>query len=293
MACNQRHQPFGSKISFGVIHGVRDTVRVEIDSVARRQRDAKLVIAGVWEQANRKASRLSIPSRLPVLYLLFAHASLLLAAVVVAVDPVSVTGHFYHPLMSGVVHLVTLGWISGSILSAVFIVGPSWLQMSMPIGRLDYWTFAFYAIGVTGIVSHFRIEQYSGMVWSAVMVVLAVLQVAWRVVCELFRAPIPRSVLLHMALACINLLAAGTLGVLIGADREVDVVPGSAIANVYAHAHLAGLGWATLMVMGVGHRLWTAVLPWATPPDGRGVVMSLLLVELGVVRLMATLLLNG
>ena len=62
--------------------------------------------------------------RLPVLYLAFAHGSMLLAVAVVTFDPISLTGYFYQPLMIGVVHLVTLGWISGSILGALFIVGP-------------------------------------------------------------------------------------------------------------------------------------------------------------------------
>ena len=187
--------------------------------------------------------------RLPALYLAFAHASMLLAVAVVAFDPVSLTGFFYHPLMIGVVHLVTLGWISGSIIGALFIIGPLALQMPMLVGRLDYWVFAFYTIGVSGIVSHFWIEQYSGMAWSAAMVVLAVAQVAGKVLRQLYHAPIPRAVRLHIGLACVNFVVAGILGLPIGADRDIDVVPGSTIANVYAHAHLAGLGWATLMVV--------------------------------------------
>ena len=230
--------------------------------------------------------------RLPVLYLAFAHAAMLLAVAVVAVDPVSLTGYFYHPLMIGVVHLVTLGWISGSILGAIFIVGPLVLRMPMRVGRLDYWVFAFYAIGVSGIVSHFWIEQYSGMAWSAAMVVLAVVQVAGKVIRQLYHAPIPRAVRLHIGLACVNFVAAGILGLLIGADRDVDVVPGSSISNVYAHAHLAGLGWATLMVVGVGYRLLPMVLPSAMP-EGSRVVTSLALLQLGVIGVSATLLMTG
>ena len=230
--------------------------------------------------------------RLPVLYLAFAHVSMLLAVAVVAFDPVSLTGYFYHPLMIGVVHLVTLGWISGSIIGALFIVGPLVLRMPMPVSRLDYWAFAFYTIGVTGIVSHFWIEQYSGMAWSAAMVVLAVAQVTGKVLRQLSRASIPLSVRLHIGLACINFVAAGVLGVLLGADREVDIVPGSAISNVYAHAHLAGLGWATLMVVGVGYRLLPMVLPSAMP-KGLRVVTSLVLVQLGVMGVCWTLLMTG
>ena len=236
---------------------------------------------------------LLVPARrLPVLYISFAHASLLLAAAVVASDPVSVTGYFYHPLMLGVVHLITLGWISGSILGVIFIVGPLALRMPMPVGRLDYWAFAFYAIGVSGIVSHFWLEEYSGMAWSAALVVIAVGQVTGRVLRQLVRAQIPLAVRLHIGLACINFLVAGTLGVVIGADREVEVLAGAAISNVYAHAHLAGVGWATLMVVGVGYRLLPMVLP-AAMPEGVRVVASVVLVQVGVLGLFLTLLLGG
>ena len=226
------------------------------------------------------------------MYIAFAHASLLLAAAIVALDPVSVTGYFYHPFMIGVVHLVTLGWISGSILGALFIVGPLALRMPMPVGRLDYWAFAFYVIGVSGIVSHFWIEQYSGMVWSAAMVVLAIAQVTGKVLSQLVHAQIPLAVRLHIGLACINFLVAGTLGMGIGANREVEVIPGSAIANVYSHAHLAGVGWATLMVVGVGYRLLPMILPSAMP-GGFRVVASVVLVQVGTLGLFLTLLLGG
>lgn len=217
---------------------------------------------------------------------------MLLAVGVVAIDPVSLTGYFYHPLMIGVVHLVTLGWISGSILGACFIVGPLALRMPMPVGRLDYWAFAFYAIGVSGMVSHFWIQQYSGMAWSAAMVVLAVGQVAVKVIRQLSDTPIPLAVRLHIGLALVNFVGAGVLGVLIGADRDIDVVPGFTITNVYAHAHLAGLGWATLMVIGVGYRLLPMLLPSAMP-QGRRLFASLVLVQLGVVGLFWTLLVTG
>jgi len=105
---------------------------------------------------------------------------MLLAVGVVALDPILLTGDFYHPLMIGVVHLVTLDWISGSILGALFLVAPLALRMPMPVGRLDYWAFGFFAIGVSGMVSHCWIQQFSGMAWSAAMVVLAVAQVASR-----------------------------------------------------------------------------------------------------------------
>ena len=108
----------------------------------------------------------------------------------------------------------------------------------------------------------------------------------------LYHAPIPRAVRLHIGLACVNFVVAGILGLLIGVDRDIDVVPGSTIANVHAHAHLAGFGWATLMVVGVGYRALPVVLPSAMP-EGLRVITSLVLVQLGVMGVCATLLMTG
>ena len=232
--------------------------------------------------------QLAPPRRLPILYLGFAHLSLLVAASVAAFDPVSITGFYYHPRMIGVVHLVTLGWITGSIIGALFIVGPLALRTPIPVRRIDYWAYGFFTIGVVGMVSHFWIEQYSGMAWSAGMVLAAFVQIVVRVARPLVSAPLPRAIPLHVILAMANLIGAATIGVLVGIDRDVDVMPGTTLPNVYTHAHLAGVGWATLMVLGVGYRMLPMVLPSAMPTGPR-LTASALLVEVGVIGLAASL----
>jgi hypothetical protein len=54
------------------------------------------------------------PRLLPVLCFGAAHVALALAFGVVALDPRGVSGFFYHSRMLGIVHLVTLGWITAS-----------------------------------------------------------------------------------------------------------------------------------------------------------------------------------
>ena len=66
-----------------------------------------------------------LPARLlPLLYLGTAHVSLALACLFAAVWPEAVAGFFYHAWLIGLVHLVTLGWITFSILGTIYIVGP-------------------------------------------------------------------------------------------------------------------------------------------------------------------------
>jgi hypothetical protein len=82
--------------------------------------------------------RTQLPPRLlPVLYFGVAHVALALAFGAVAMDPRGVSGFFYHARMLGIVHLITLGWITASILGALYLVGPIALRIWIPATWLD------------------------------------------------------------------------------------------------------------------------------------------------------------
>ena len=63
-------------------------------------------------------------SRLPLAYFALAHASLAAALVALVASPDLPGGFFYHPRMIALVHLLTIGWISGSILGSFYVVAP-------------------------------------------------------------------------------------------------------------------------------------------------------------------------
>ena len=102
-----------------------------------------------------------------MLYLATGLASLAAAFAVVAADPAGVAGFFYHPRMLAVVHLVTLGWIGGSVLGSIHIVGPLALRMPLRATRGDLAGFAAFAVGMLGMVSHFWLDTPNGMAWSS------------------------------------------------------------------------------------------------------------------------------
>ena len=191
--------------------------------------------------------------------------------------------------MLAVVHLITLGWISSSILGAIYLIGPIALRMVMPAGKADYVAWALVTIGVSGMVGHFWLGSYSGMVWSAGTLLVGLVYVAYRGIRAVAGAPIAFGIKLHITLAFVNLVGAGTLGMLIGLEKQlVHVLPGFVLHNVYAHAHLAALGWATMMVMGTAYRLFPMVLP-AAMPKSAAVWASAVLLEIGLVGLLVSL----
>jgi len=230
--------------------------------------------------------------RLPLLYLGTAHASLAFACLLVALRPQSAAGFFYHSWMVAIVHLVTLGWITFSILGAFYIVGPIALRTDMPVRRGDYVAYAFALVGLVGMVGHFMIAEYGGMAWSAATIVCGILYMTTRIVSAVRRSGVPTAIKLHIVLACFNLWIAASMGLLVAVDKVAHVLPGFVLSNVFAHAHLAALGWATMMVIGVAYRLLPMIFP-SKMPSGRSLYASAVVFEIGVLGLFVTLLVRS
>ena len=219
--------------------------------------------------------------RLPLLYLALAHLCLVCAFAAVALVPAAVAGFYYHPRALAVVHLVTLGWITASILGALYMIVPMALGGRLLVGRGDYWIFGIYAVGATGMASHFWLDELWGMAGSAVMAAAAALWVGGRAIRAVRASRIPGEVKVHFYLAFLNLLLAASLGVAVGIDKLSDLLPGASLDHVVAHAHLAALGWATMIVMAAGYRLLPMILP-AAPPTGPLLWAAAALLEIGV-----------
>jgi hypothetical protein len=227
--------------------------------------------------------------RTPFLYLGFAHVCLFTALLLLGLRVDELGGFYYHPRLIAVVHLVTLGFITSAILGALYLVGPLAFRLSLPEGRGDVVAALSWMIGVSGVATHFWIERYPGMAWSGGMALTAAAWVGGRVLRALPRAPVPLEARLPVGLALLNLYLAGGLGVMLGINKHHPFLPTSQLDAVHAHLHLAAVGFATLMVVGVGYRMLPMVLPSAMP-KGPAALASGILVEAGTLGLAASLL---
>jgi hypothetical protein len=109
--------------------------------------------------------------------------------------------------------------------------------------------------GLIGMVAHFWIEEYSGMAWSAATITCGALYMTGRIAIGVVAAPIQRAVKLHIVLACLNFWLAALMGIAIAIDKAAPFLPAYILANVFAHSHLAAIGWATMMIVGISYRL--------------------------------------
>ncbi len=197
---------------------------------------------------------------LPLAYLVSSTATFVLATIALPWLAPELTGHYYQPRILALTHTVTLGWITLTIMGASYQIVPIVLGRTIWSERLARWQLALMLIGIAGMVGHFFIGQWSGLVWSAGLVALGVaahlvnMALTVRGLREwTFTA---RLVVLAQAGLAVTTLFGGLLGL----DKIVHVLPGTLFPNLHAHVHLALLGWVLPMVIGVAARVYPMFL---------------------------------
>lgn len=174
---------------------------------------------------------------------------------------------FYQPMLLALVHSFTLGWITATIMGVMYRYVPSLTHTRIRFPRLAAAQFAFYAIGVLGMVSHFASGAWVGLWWSAILVVLSVILFAVNLVPCLaphFGAGIAET---GMLLAIGFLLAAASWGLILGLDKSFNFIGGDLLSNLGGHVALAAAGWVGLAICAVSYRMVPAfTLPSITLP---------------------------
>ena len=214
------------------------------------------------------ASTAKAPSpTLPLSYLVTAVAAFVLACAAVPALAPELAGHYYHPRLTALAHTVTLGWITLSIMGASYQLIPIVLQRNVWSERLARWQFWILAVGIAGMVAHFYIGRWPGLLMAAVMVgagaAMHLVNVAltlrgverWNITARL----------ITMAFTGLGLTI--LFGLLLAADRLWKFVPGGFFPTLHAHFHLALLGWVAPMVIGVAARVYPMFL-LAPEPSG-------------------------
>lgn len=223
------------------------------------------------------------PYRLPAEHFLAALGWLALGALgLVSLAPELATGAYLTPRAAAVTHCFTLGWVTTSIFGALYQIYPVALGVGAHSTRIGHLTFWMLQAGIVCLVAGawWWNPNLLGPGW--LLIFLATIALRVNLVARArgaTRAPIVGK---YATAALVSLvLALAVIGVSIGSfagwwrsDR---------IAVLIVHAHLAAVGFATLIAIGVGGKLlpmflYARDLPelplrWIGPLVGGGVLL--------------------
>lgn len=204
---------------------------------------------------------------LPLAYLTTAALAFVAAAAAVPWLAFELAGHYYQPGVLALTHVVTLGWITLTIMGASYQILPIVLGRKIWSERLARWQLAVMATGAAGLVGHFFIGSWRGLVWAAGLVALGVgahLVNATLTVRGLAQWTFTARL---VVLAHVGLGLTVVFGALLAVNKLRPVMPGDLFPSLHGHVHLALLGWVLPMVIGVAARVYPMFL-LAREPGG-------------------------
>lgn len=188
----------------------------------------------------------------------FAAATLYLIAAAIGlvwITPDLAAGVFLSPRVAGVTHLITLGWITMTIFGALHQLLPVALDAPMRSARLGHVSFAAFAPGVGlfagGVASGSLGLRHLGIA----LVATGVLLTAGNVAAALKRARRRDATWVAIALAITFLASTLVLGVVLLHNLHTGFIAEARVRVLAVHLHVAIIGWALVMIVGVSHRL--------------------------------------
>jgi hypothetical protein len=226
---------------------------------------------------------------LPLAYLTAAAAAFVLAALALPVLSAELAGHYYHPRLLALVHVVALGWITLAIMGASYQMIPVALQRPLWSERLARGQLVGLVAGIVGMVGHFWTGRWAGLAWAAALVGAGALSHVVNVALSLRGLGRWTFTARSLALGLAGLTLTVAFGVTLAATHGREVFPSGALSAMHAHVHVAVLGWVAPMILGVAARVYPMFL-LAPEPGGRGARLQLCGLGLGVPLVAAGLL---
>lgn len=196
------------------------------------------------------------PLRLPGEHFIAATGFLIIGAIALwRIAPLLASGAYPAPEVVAVVHLFTLGWITTSIMGALYQFLPVALGKAIAVEWLGHVTFAFHVVGVTlmvvGIGLHHSLILGIGLTVLGIGITMFVGNLA----ATLKNAQRRGLTWWALCIAAVFLSVALLVGIALAIHRFTAFLGAAHDLALRVHLHAALFGWMMLIIVGVSHRL--------------------------------------
>ncbi len=228
------------------------------------------------------AARGAPPFRLPGEHFAAALAFLCAGALLlVRAAPEIADGLFPLPRVAAVTHLLTLGWITTSIMGALYQFLPVALAQPIRWQRLAHATFFLHVPGVALFVAGLLLNAPGVRTVGAALFGTALLLFAFNLAATLRRAENRDVTWWALAAADAALVITVVLGITLALNLSRGFLGQARFLALAVHIHVAAIGWVLLVMMGVGRHLLPMFLLSHGVSD-RGNKVAVALVSAGV-----------
>jgi hypothetical protein len=177
------------------------------------------------------------------------------AAALVPVAPDLALGLHLTPRAAATTHLFTLGWITTSIMAALYQFIPVALGVGVRSARVGYATFLLYVPGLLAFVAGLYFGWRGALIGGAVVMSAGLLLFAGSLAGALMRSRQRDVTWWALMWADVYLVVTVLLGMALTGNLRWGYLGGGRLDALGTHLHIALGGWVLLVMIGVGHRL--------------------------------------
>jgi len=254
---------------------------------------------------------------LPLRFVLAGLLALVCGVVWLVLRPDLLATYHYNQYVVAVTHLFTLGFVTSIIMGAMYQLVPVALETRLHSERLAKWQFVFHVVGVAGMVWMFWRWDLKQVGHFGSVLAVGVGLFVYNIARTLWRAPHwnVTATAIASALGWLSLTVLAGLAIAT-AKCSYDVAPQSqaaqavapvlaglkalagfmgrfdAISTMHAHAHLGGVGFFLLLIVGVSYKL-VPMFTLSEVQSERRACWSLRLLNVGLAGAFFTILLRS
>ncbi len=254
---------------------------------------------------------------LPLAFMLTGLMALEVGAGWLVARPSLLASYHYNQYVIAVTHLFVLGFLCTVVMGAMYQLVPVALETRLFSERLARWQFAFHLLGVTGMVWMFwkwdlkQVGHFGTVLMVGVgLFVYNIARTLWRVPRWNVTATAVTAALGWISLTVIAGLSIATGKCTYESTTGLATVGGiktlvsglrllagfmshfNALSAMHAHAHLGGVGFFTLLIVGVSYKL-IPMFTLSAVQSQRRAAASVVLLNLGLAGAFVTILLGS
>jgi hypothetical protein len=177
------------------------------------------------------------------------------AVALVAFAPDLARGFFLAPRIAAMTHLFTLGWITTTIMGALYQFLPVALDQPIRSQRIAHATFLLYVPGLLAFATGLSTVRPTLMLSGAMFFGAGVLLFVGNLAATLKRAQRRDVTWWALALATFYLAITLVLGLALTGNLRWGYLGAGRVMSIGVHLHVALAGWVLLVMIGVAHRL--------------------------------------
>lgn len=206
-------------------------------------------------QPEQIASKMSPSYKMVRKYFIASIFAFVILTFLIFINAASIKGFYFQPKLLGLTHIATLGWITMIIFGAMFQLVPVVLQVKLfseKLAEIQFWIFLIGLVGM--VISFFQFNTYLLAIFAS-LVSLAILIFIFNLTASIIRVKEWNITGAYIVAALVYLFFTVVAGIMMAINLYHPYFKTNHLEYLKLHAHLAFVGWVSMVIMGVSYKL--------------------------------------